>query len=58
MFHLLPVSVPSSTNYIPSSKYICLGISYEPRLTFKDADVAESFTEEDGLEQLNRIHLN
>ena len=49
---------PSSTNYKPSSKYICLGISYGPRLTFKDADVAESLTEGDGLEQLNRIQLD
>lgn len=49
---------PSSTNYITSSKYICLGISYGPRLTFKDAGVAESLTEGDGLEQLNRIQLD
>lgn len=38
---------------ISAGEELC--ISYGSRLTFKDADVAESLTEGDGLEQLNRI---
>lgn len=41
---------------ISAGEELC--ISYGPRLTFKDAGVAESLTEGDGLEQLNRIQLD
>lgn len=40
---------------IPAGEELC--ISYGPRLTFKDVDAAEVYTEEDGLDQLNRIQL-
>ncbi|OCL13884.1 SET domain-containing protein [Glonium stellatum] len=41
---------------ISAGEELC--ISYGPRLTFKDADIAEPLTEGDGLDQLNKIQLD
>lgn len=35
-----------------------IGISYGSHLTFKDTDVHQAQTEEDGLEQLNQINID